>query len=165
MSSFDRILEMVTEKNVPTYPLSDQNVTLNVPTVESASTHNTRVTMRAKAHIGDGYTGQVDLFYTRVNLTTLGTLAFWREQPFIYEELFALINQAKVAQMGPEDFTNDGLPVMENGVTYKFILSAKDESLAWLGNTQVTLLQGIPAEAPGLNDFWTNQVAALFAGS
>lgn len=163
MSSFDRVIELVKEKNQPTYPLNPNSVSLNNVVVESSSTHNTRVTMRARSGTGGGYSGQVDLFYTRANLTALGEIAFWREQPYSYEEIFMLINQQKIAQMGPEDFTNDGLPVMENGVVTTFLLSATDGSLGWMGNTQVTLLQGIPATAPELNDFWTNEVGKLFA--
>jgi hypothetical protein len=160
MSSFDRIVAMIYEKNRPTYPLVQGVVTIGEQVVEGASTHNTRAVMRA-VH-GRGYTGQVDLFYTRVNLTALGDLIFVREEQFSYDELLGLINYQKDAQMTADDFTNDGLPLVDNGVITNFILSAKSSSLVWLGNTQVTLLNGIPAEAPGLLDFWNNEAADLF---
>ena len=163
MSSFDRVIEMVYEKNRPTYPLNPNSVSLNDLTVEAAPTHNTRITMVARNRRDGGYSGQVDLFYTRVPLSALGRLAFWREEPYRYEDIFPLINQSKIAQMGPEDFTNEGLPPMERGVPVKFILSARDGSLAWLGNTQVELLIGVPAIAPAFDNFWKKEAGALFA--
>lgn len=163
MSSFDRIVEMVNEKNTPTYPINGGTVSLDNLVVENASTHNTRVTMRAKTGINSGYRGQVDLFYTRVPLANLGLLGFWREQPYTYEEVLQLINRQKIAKMGPDDFTNDGLPLINNGEVVRFTLSARDDSLAWLGNTQITLLSGVPEKAPELNTFWGQELGALFA--
>ncbi len=161
MSSFDRIMEMVRAKNIPAYPLVPSEVSLDNPAIDASSTHNTRVTMRAQA--GSDYTGQVDLFYTRVSLTLLGVLELVQEQPFTYQDVLGIINQRKVAQMTPDDFTLSDIPVMETGVVTPFTLSAKDSSLVWLGNTQVTLLTGIPNEASGLSTFLNNDAAALFA--
>lgn len=161
MSSFDRILELVNEKNIPTYTLNDTNVQLSNLVVDNPdNTHNTRVTMKSVP--GGGYVGEVELFYTRANLSSLGALEFVQEPPFTYDQLLGLIARTKNANMGSDDFTNGTLPAMDTGVVTAFVLSAKSGSLGWLGNTQVKLLTGIPDEAPALYDFLMNNVATLF---
>lgn len=161
MSSFDRLTTMVEEKNHPTYPLTRDSIKYENVTVDPNAQWNTRVTMKAVA--GSGYMGQVDLFYTRTNLTALGTLEFSQEAPFSLADMCVAINTAKIAQMTPEDLTNTSVPAMETGVPTSFIISASQNSLVWLGNTQITLLTGIPAKAPELSNFLNNLAAALFA--
>lgn len=164
MSSTDRILQMVTERNHPTYPLTQDRVGLGGMLVENANDHNTRVTMRAKGGT-TGYSGEVDLFYTRVGLSALGTVEVIQEEQFTIDTLLNAINALKIAQMTAEDVTNTEMPATETGVPLSFILSATDSSLAWLGNTQVTVLNGIPASAPALNTFLTQELAHLFPQS
>lgn len=161
MLSFDRLVEMVNAKNEPTYPLSDGTVRFIDVIPDLTQAHNTRVTMQSIP--GGNYSGQVDLFYTRVNLTELGDLTFVQEAPFTFESLLGLIGNSKGAPASPDDFTNGDIPEMETGIPVGFILSASDASLAWLGNTQVHLLTGIPNEAKNLNTFLTTQAAAMFA--
>lgn len=160
MTSTTRVLAMVSAVNTPTYPLTTETVALTGLAVENASTHNTRVSMHGLP--GRGYTGQVDLFYTRVLLSAMGELAFKQEAPFTYQGVLDLINQTKHAQVSLEDFTNSGLPEVENGTPKAFTLSADPSSFAWLGNTQVTLLAGIPESAPDFVDFINNTAATLF---
>jgi hypothetical protein len=161
MSSTDRILQMVTERNHPTYPLTQERVGLSGMLVEHANDHNTRVTMRAKGG-ATGYSGEVDLFYTRVGLSALGVVEVIHEERLTIDTLLAAINVIKNAQMTAEDVTNTTMPDTETGVPLTFTLSATDSSLAWLGNTEVTVLNGIPASAPDLNMFLTQQLAHLF---
>lgn len=161
MSSFDRLVEMVKKVNTPSYPLTNQSVSFNAPSEDVSSTHNTRVSMQGLPQ--SFFTGQVDLFYTRVSLTLLGTLELAQEAPFTYAGVLGLINQQKNAQLSLVDFTIDDIPAMETGVITSFTLSATPESLVWLGNTQITLLTGIPNEAPSLLAFLNNDAAALFA--
>jgi len=161
MSSTDRILQMVTEKNRPTYPLTTERVALSGLLVENANDHNTRLTMRARGN-NTGYTGQVDLFYTRVSLTALGALYIAREKPFSLAELLAAINVNKNAQITTEDITNVDVPPTETGVPLAFTLSAQDESMVWLGNTRVNILTGIPAAAPDLFTFLNKEASHLF---
>lgn len=161
MSSTDRILQMVKERNHPTYPLTLDTVALNDLALENNTAYNTRVTMRGKGGL-TGYSGQVDLFYTRVSLTAMGTIELVREEQFTFEELLGTVNGIKNAQMTTNDFTNTDLPSIENGVVTTFTLSAQDSSLVWLGNTQVTVLNGIPATAPDLIDFINHHWAPLY---
>lgn len=161
MSSFDRIVEMVNADNAPTYPLTRESVLFIDVVVDPAGQWNTRVTMKAMAN--SGYTGQVDLFYTRANLTALGTLEFVQEAPFTVESLCSTINAAKAAQMSPEDLTNTSIPAMETGVVTTFTISAAANSLVWLSNAEVSLLTGIPAESHNLSNFLNTTAPALFA--
>jgi hypothetical protein len=161
MSSTDRILQMVSERNHPTYPLTQDRVTVGAPLVEQASEYNTRATMRARG-TASGYTGQVDLFYTRVSMTALGVVNVWQEAPFTVNDLMSKINIAKNAQMTADDVTNVTIPPIATGEITPVMLSAKDTSLVWLGNTQVNVLYGIPASAPDLFDFLDNHAAGLF---
>jgi len=150
MSSFDRIIRMVQAKNTPTFPLTLATVILDGLTVEDATTHNTRVTMRARG-TGHGYTGQVDLFYTRVNMTTLGSLSFSQEFQFTLRDLLKRINAKTGAELGMEDITNTVDPTTPDGVPTSLILSARSDSLVWVGNVEVTLLTGVP-DLDALND-------------
>ena len=143
MSSFDRIIRMVEKKNTPTFPLTLATVILDGLTVEDSATHNTRVTMRARG-VGHGYTGQVDLFYTRVNLSSLGVLSFSQELPFRLTEVLRRINVLTGADIGMEDITNTVDPTTRDGIPTSFILSARSDSLVWLGNVEVMLLTGVP---------------------
>lgn len=161
MSSFDRVLELVNEKNNVTYPLTEESVTLVDMVVDSQSTHNTRVTMRSIPR--QGYTGQVDLFYTRSNLSALGTIELVQEPAFGYEDMLGAINRMKGSQVAPDDFTNTGLPQIDTGIITTLILSAKASSLGWIGNTQIKILIGIPDSAPSFDDFWNNQIGPMFA--
>jgi len=161
MSSTDRILQMVTEKNHPTYPLTPARVALSNLMVENASDHNTRVTMRARG-AGSNYTGEVALFYTRVSLSALGDVYAWQEEPFSITALLSAINVAKKAQMTGEDVTNLDVPASRPGEPLSFTLSAQDASLVWLGNTRVNVLTGIPLTAPELFTFLDKEAAQLF---
>ena len=161
MSSFDRITAMVEEKNHPSYPLTRDSIKYVNVVVDPTNQWNTRVTMQSKA--GSSYTGQVELLYTRSNLTALGTLEFSQEAPFTIDQLCTAINAAKAAQISAEDLSNTSIPVMDTGVVTTFTISATTGSLVWLGNTQVSLLTGIPAKAPELSNFLNNLAADLFA--
>ncbi len=161
MSSVDRILEMVKERNHPTYPLTPQTVGLDGLTVENNVNYNTQVTMRSLG-ASTGYTGQVDLFYTRVGLDQLGDISLIQEEKFTLEDLLGSINTLKTAQMTPDDVTNAVMPDTETGVPLTFTLSAADSSLVWLGNVSVTVLNGIPASSPTLYNFLMQQAATLF---
>lgn len=160
MSSFDRLTEMVEEKNTPTYPLTRDSIRYVGVASDPSNQWNTRVTMQARP--GSGYVGSVQLFYTRANLTALGTLEFSQEAPFTIAQLCEMINAEKASQMTAEDLSNTYIPQMETGVVTTLILGAAEDSLVWLGNTQVSLLTGIPAKAPDLSNFLNNVASGLF---
>lgn len=161
MASTDRILKMVTERNHPTYPLTTSSVALNNLVIENAAEHNSRVTMRSRG-AQTGYTGQVDLFYTRVSLSALGKLEYAQEAPYTLDSLLSVVNAEKSAQITSEDLTNGILPLIPNGVPTQVLLSAANSSLVWLGNVNVTILNGVPAIAPDFYNFWKNEAGPLF---
>lgn len=162
MSSFDRLVDMIEEKNELAIPLTRNNISFENLTGDVETDWNSRVTVRAIQ--GQDYAGHVQVYYTRVNLTALGLpLEFMQEAPFTLQSLLDRINETKNAQMTPEDLTIAELPSMETGVVKTFTISASKSSLVWLGNTQVSLLTGIPAEAKGLATFLNVTLPALFA--
>ncbi len=161
MSSFERIITMVNGVNVPTYPLTRESVLFIDVVVDPANKWNTRVVMKAAA--GSDYTGQVELFYTRANLTELGVLELVSEPAFTLESLCDAINLVKTSQLTPIDLTNTEVPAMDTGIPTTFTISADDQSLVWLSNVQVSVVTGIPKEAHNLANFLNNQAPVLFA--
>jgi hypothetical protein len=162
MSSFDRIVDMIDEKNVLAFPLTRDNISLENLTSNPEKDWNTRVTVNSK-RTGE-YVGSVNIYYTRANLTELGSpLQFMQEEPFTLESLCEIINKTKNCQITKEDLTIDTLPDIESGMVVTFTLSASATSLVWLGNTQVNILTGIPSEAKNLDLFLNTTLPALFA--
>jgi len=162
MSSFDRIVDMIDEKNTPVFPLTRANIAFENVTSDPEEKWNTRLTVTARP--AGEYIGAVNIYYTRTNMIELGpTLEYMQEDPFTLQVLCDIINQDKTCQMTPEDLTLTELPAMENGVVKTFALSAVSTSLVWLGNVQVSLLSGIPKEADNLATFINVTLPPMFA--
>lgn len=162
MSSFDRLVDMIEEKNDLAIPLTRKNVEFNNLISDVSTEWNSRVTVRG---LPEGeYAGHVQVFYTRVNLTVLGTpIELMQEEPFTVESMLQHINTSRDSRLTPVDLTLTEIPAMETGVIRTFTISADRESLAWLGNTRVSLLTGIPAEAKNLAVFLNTTLPGLFA--
>lgn len=147
MPSFNRILEMVEKLNIPTFPLTSETVVLEDVTVEDAVTHNTRITMRVRG-AGHGYSGQVDLFVTRANMIELGHLTLTQDHQFTLTEVLTQINAMAHAQLDLADVTNTDVPPTPVNKPTKLVLSARSNSLVWLGNVEVTLVVTPPLSNP-----------------
>lgn len=162
MSSFDRIVDMIDEKNKPVFPLTRTNIAFENVTSDPEEKWNTRVTVSARP-TGE-YVGSVNIYYTRTNMIELGpTLEYMQEDLFTLQALCDIINKDKNCQMTPEDLTLTELPAMESGVVKTFALSAISTSLVWLGNVQVSLLSGVPNEAKNLATFINVTLPPMFA--
>lgn len=161
MSSFDRIVDMINEKNTPAFPLSRANISFDNVTIDPEAKWNTRVTVNSKT--SGEYVGSVNIYYTRTNLTELGSLIeLSQEEPFSLQTICDVINTLKNCQINPEDLTLTQLPKIDNGVVTTLTFSASSYSLVWLGNTRVSLLSGIPKEAKNLDTFLNVTLPPLF---
>jgi hypothetical protein len=161
MSGFDRLVTMISKKNTLTYPLTRDNVAFGNPAVDNEYEWNTRLNVHGIAN--KGYRGQVEVFYTRVNMSAMGNvIELMQEDPWTVDSMLAAINRLKTAQITTADLSNAYLPMINSGEVASFQMSASLSSLVWLGNVQIRLLHGIPAKADELADFLNNRAAGLF---
>lgn len=162
MSSFDRLVDMIEQKNDLVIPLTRKNISFDNVLSDVSTDWNTRATVRA---LPEGeYASYVQVYYTRVHLTVLGVpIELMQEAPYTLESMLAQINATRSSQLTAEDLTLTEIPAMETGVVKTFTVSANTESLAWLGNTRISLLTGIPAEARNLATFVNKTLPKLFA--
>lgn len=162
MSSFDRVVELINQKNTPPYPLTDQNIAMQNVTVDPEAHWNTRVTIAAAPD--HGYLGTVDVFYTRSPLSALGAnIDLVQEAPFTVQNIVDDINTQKTSQLTIDDFDQLTVPTMTTLTPALMQISAAVNSLGWLGNTQVTLVSGMPATQPALHSFLNIDLPAMYA--
>lgn len=137
-----KIFDALTAENRPPIPLNDDTVTFSLPVAVDyipgtgdEDYWNTKITVTARP--GSGYTGSVDIFYTRLDLKLFdnGSLVF-NEYPYTPEALVAVLNRLHQSYLTVDDLETIEVvstPKVGSNV-FTLLLRAREDSLAWIGD-------------------------------
>jgi hypothetical protein len=135
------LLKEINLANTPLRPLNTLNVTFDVPTAETGDDYNTRVTVLAVP--GRTYINQVDVLYKRIVLADIAPDAQVRStEPFTKESIISLLNATFQMFLSVEDLEDFTPPTLQLNETASLTLTAKPESLGWLGSFDVEFMYG-----------------------
>lgn len=144
MIHFDAIVDLINKNNTLYHPLTVNKLTPSLPQVAVNSTKNTVLTISAV--FGSGYTGSVDVYYNRIDLSQLGSaVEVSSEEAFTVDSFL----QAMIDKYGLSIVSEDLLPydvsaiqtLEETTVT----LTAHPCSLMWKGTIGVSTAVGLPS--------------------
>lgn len=139
-----KLLDLLNEANVPEKLLSAANVRLVSPVPEDHNGRNTRLTIESIP--GRGYFGEVDIFYRRIPLTdhVADQDVVRSEVPLTAEALIQLLNSTYGLFLSVDDFDAFSVPELTPGSNELLTLTAKTDSLGWLGSITIDFTYGKP---------------------
>ena len=144
VTSVDKLLQAINDANQPFRLLTTQNVDVGAPTTSEGEGFNSTIKVTGKPLFG--YWGDVDVFYTRLDLATeLGSPTVASVDPMTNQQLVDQLNQQTGLWLTlddlqpftiPTDIPEDGTAVVE--------IHATDASIGFMGIVNVNVFNGRP---------------------
>jgi hypothetical protein len=155
MVTQDDILALIISDNPHPFQIIKESVTLSPPVADFSINGNTKITVNSVP--GFGYYGSVDVFYHRITLPELGEIQLLSETQFTPETIVSMINAKKRVDLTSLDLDLDSVivPSMSVGDMKTVVLATKLDSLGWTGETDVSLLYGLPGNVNLLHEIVT----------
>lgn len=137
-----RIFDALTVENPPPIPLNDETVIFSLPEpaefeagVGNEEFWNTAIVVTAKE--GSGYTGSVEIFYTRLELSQLDDgVEVVNEYPYSLDSLVTALNRKFDSFLTVDDL--ETVEVLAAPTRFKksatLRLTARQDSLGWIGS-------------------------------
>jgi hypothetical protein len=142
MSSQQNILDLVVASNPSAALLTLSDVTFSLPTASTDPSKNTQVTLTVIP--SRGYSGAITIYYNRKNLANFGTnLSFIQELNFSLSDIVSELNVLRNSSLTVADINSLETTVSQNGDFKTFLLTAKEDSLEWIGSLEITVLTRI----------------------
>lgn len=139
---YDKLISLINEANINEHTLTKNEIALSNPIPDSSTTANTKINVLSIP--GSGYIGDVDVFYNRIDLAELGTnLSLLSEIQFSLDNIVSELSLSRVADLDLSDIENITIPSMIVGDINNVTLTAKQNSLGWIGENNVSLLYGL----------------------
>lgn len=158
MSGYETLLNIVNADNPIQQPLTAADVVFSDPVIDIGPNWNTKVTITAIP--GSRYTGSVDVCYHRELLDALNNSVINEvisDVPFTPELILSLLNASRnttftlsdmvCCDCGPVCNCNKGgisIPDINLGDVASINLTIRSNSLAWIGDTNISVLYGLP---------------------
>lgn len=150
MGSKEKLLALINADNPrPLSPLTFADVTFSPAVIATGGPKNTKV--KVSAIPGSGYKGSVNVYYDRLDMSVLGPFSFTSETPFTFEEILQMVNEATGQDFVLDDIAEIDCSWMEIGDISLTRLEATDQSLEWMGQTELNLLYGLPGNTDVLH--------------
>lgn len=151
MNSIDRLFEALNTENPPPFPFAADTITLSAPEAVVGEGYNTKVVVSAMPN--SGYYGSVSVYYTRIDLSALGSgLGLESDIPFTEESFLAALNQARQSWVTESDLETVKLPFQQAGVVLTVPLRAKSEAYGWTGENTISIIIGMPKKLNTLHE-------------
>jgi hypothetical protein len=150
----DQLFALMNAQNhLAAFPFSPERVSFSGLAESSGGEFfNTLLTVTAVPE--HGFVGSADIYYNRLNLTTIladGVVGFYSDVPVDGEMLVTKFNEALGSFLTLEDLQPIIIPAMTPFQTYAITLTAKSTSTGWIGSGQIEVMMGIPDDAQGLH--------------
>lgn len=139
-NSLTRVFDEVNQKNLPKYPISLKNVTVEPPTVVQGE-RNTRVLLRAVP--GRSYINTQELFYKRLDISDILTQAsVMSDQPLTPQLLLDLVNSQYALFLTLDELEVFTTPTVAFGDSVTITLQSKSDSFGFIGSADVEFTNG-----------------------
>lgn len=132
-----RLLALINGSNFPLHHLDDTNVQLLAPQpAAGGARYNTNVQVRAVT--GQGYTGEREFFYRRIDLQDVGLVVLDTNGLATAQELLDQLNSQYATFLDLADLEEFVLPELTDEAG-ELTLQARADSLGWTGSLVVQL--------------------------
>lgn len=143
MNSIDQLFQALNTENPPPFPFTPESVRISPPEAVEGEGYNTKIIVSALPE--SGYYGSVPVYYSRIDLTNLGSgLGLESDIPFTKESFLAALNQARQSWVAESELEGLDLPFQQNGVVLTVPLAARSEAYGWTGSNTISILIGMP---------------------
>lgn len=149
MTTKDKIVALIQEVNPTRVALKSEVLILDPPQINPGD-RNTAITVRAVP--GSGYTGEVTVHYNRIDLARTNASGLMSEQVITTDAILQHLNQHTELTVLAEDLESIQVEVLEVGDTNTMTVTAKADSLGWVGTAEVAVLYGLPPNSDELYD-------------
>lgn len=153
MSGPNTLLNLINSENPHQKDLTLADVTFSEPTIDIGENWNTKVTVDSIP--GSRYIGSVEVCYMRPHLAELNNSVISTiisEVPFTPEIILNLLNTSRGTDFTVGDMEEITIPVINMGDIASITLVMKSNSLAWVGDTNVSVLYGLPSNTNLLHE-------------
>lgn len=152
MLNQDQILAAIITKNPEASVLDNSEVVFSLPTANNDVLRNTKITISAAD--GSPFSGSVEVFYHRINLSELGDIDVQSATIFTPANIVASINAQFNTELTLADIETFTIPSMKiEGDVSEITITAKTNALGWLGSTDIFLGLNIPPNMNAFNEF------------
>ena len=146
LSSYERLMELINSSNPQTTPFDSNSIKFSDPISDLGNGWNTKITISAMPD--SKYEGTVDMHYTRIDLSRIGTgLWLFSDYPFTIQNIVDILNATKNTFLLSEDMGVINIPNMRTGDIDTIKLTTNPKSLGWIGEVNVNLIIGFPGIA------------------
>ena len=150
LSSYDRLLALINASNPNDVLFDNTNIQFSDPIADNGTGWNTTITVSAIPN--SIYEGNVEMHYTRIDISQIGTgLWLFSDIEFTVENIADILNATKNTFLLPEDFGAMNIPSMRTGDIETVTLTTNPKSLGWIGDVDVKLIMGFPGIASRLH--------------
>lgn len=142
--SYDKILQLLNDGNPHHIAFTKDNVILMEPTENIGAAWNTKLNIKA---MPDGpFAGMVDIYYHRIQLSSIGTdLWLFSDQQFDHDNIVNILNTTKNTFLAASDIDTTIIPLMRIGDIMTVVITANPNSYGWTGSNEATLIMGFPS--------------------
>lgn len=160
MTTTSILIGLINEVNSLSRLLREEDITIGPPSQDISTIHNTRLPVTAVP--GSGYKGVVDVFYNRVALSdTAIPTGIQSEDVFTSDMIIAQLDRHPAVPLETEDVQSFTAPDLQVGDITTITVTAEDQSLGWIGATDVSLLYGLPPNSDELYDLMNHQLPTM----
>lgn len=137
-----KLITLLNEANPTKRPMSVTEVSFGLPQISNGQ-RNTEVTITAVA--GSGFTGERTLFYDRLDLgTNMVASELYSETAFEIDDILDRYRILTDVAITLDDVTVSDFSGMQFGDALTIAVTAKANSLAWVGEKEISLVLGLP---------------------
>ena len=142
-TSLDEVIALLNRDNLPAKELTRKNVSFSEPAVDVGELYNTRMTMSGVPVFG--YYGDVEFFYTRLNLPELvPDTAMFAEAVMTKAETVAQLNRRYGLYLTEDDLEDFTPPTLNPGDTVSVPIQCRAGSLGFVGVVNLVYQYGKP---------------------
>lgn len=144
-TKYDQLLSLINAINPHSVPFSLGNISFSDPIPDATTVKNTKITVGSVN--GGGYSGNITLFYDRLNFQLLDTTVWlFSDIQFTNDNVISLLNTDRnCIFLSSADIVTLNIPNMVTGDIAIMSLVAQQNSVNWVGNTNLSLFMGFPA--------------------
>lgn len=141
MNSADKLRQLLNDTNLPPKEFTERNLRMDLPVADAGEGYNTRLGLEGIP--GRGYYGTDDVFYRRIDLSTINRQTPVRTTtPLTDQVVLDLFNSVTALFLTLDDVEPFTPPTLNDGESGEVTIVAKDTSLGFIGSAVIPLEYG-----------------------
>ena len=156
------LFELINSSNKARYKIKPTDVIASDPQLDISTNSNSKILLTAAPK--SGMSGQLWVYYNRESVSNVRLpTQLMSEITFTVESILLALNSKLLVPITLEDLEPFTLPVLNVGDILTINLKAREESFAWIGETQLSILFGLPPNIDDVVAIFDNSLPTIFS--